>query len=124
MQPPYYGTCLRSITKSNFLQTSTRNAYILATVCPAAFIGSAFLQLWIFRLYHKFGHPWSRIIYPDNDSTKKRKQKAKAEESAKFFGQFWQQVEKESESKLKRYNEARICSKDAPVQINEAYIHD
>ena len=92
-------------------------------MCPAVFIGGAFLQFWIFRLFHKFGHPWSRIIYPENDSTKNRKQKAKAEESAKFFGQFWQQVEKESESKLKRYNAARIGSKDVPVQINESYIH-
>ena len=125
--PTHIGTLLMSTIQSNLLQTSTMNAYILATVCPAAFIGGAFLQLWIFRLYHKFGHPWSRIIYPENDSTKNRKRTPTVEKSAKFFGQFWRQVEQESESKLQngpRYNAARIRSKDVPVQINESYIHD
>ena len=127
VQPPYIGKFLRSTIQSNLLQTSTMNAYILATVCPAAFICGALLQFWIFRLFHKFGHPWARIIYPENDSTKKRKRTTQVEKSAEIFGQFWQQVEQESESKLKngpRYSAARIRSKDVPVQINDAFIHD
>ena len=50
-----------------FFQISTINVHILATVCPLLFILVPFFQYWIFHLYHKYGHPWSHIIYPDRD---------------------------------------------------------
>ena len=85
-----------------FFQISTRNVHILATVCPLLFILVPFFQYWIFYLYHKYGHPWSHIIYPEHDEyTKnlKRKRKVKPDADLKYFSDFWKNVEEEGETK-------------------------
>ena len=56
------GNCSKTM-----FQESTRIANILAIVSPIVFIVVPFLQFWIFHLYHKYGHPWSHIIFPDRD---------------------------------------------------------
>ena len=62
-----------------------------------------FFQYWLFNIYHKYGHPWSQIIYSDRDeyikNFKRTKIPEKPEADLKYFCQFWKQVEKESEVK-------------------------
>ena len=95
----YHGRVLHSL----ILQDSTRYAYALATFCPLIFIFAPFFQYWLFHLYHKYGHPWSQIIFPDRDeyikNLKWKKKTEKPEADLKYFCQFWKQVEKESEVK-------------------------
>ena len=84
-------------------QESTRNAYALAAICPVIFILVPFFQYWLFHLYHKYGHPWSQIIYPDQDlctrNFKRKDQLEKPDANLKYFFQFWKHVENESEAK-------------------------
>ena len=85
-------------------QISTRNAFALATICPVIFILVPFFQYWLFHLYHKYGHPWSQIIYPDQDQYikffKRKDQLEKPDADLKYFFQFWKHVENESEAKV------------------------
>ena len=60
-------------------QESTRIANNLAIVCPIIFVVVPFLQYWIFHLYHKYGHPWSHIIYPDRDMDAQNLKREEAE---------------------------------------------
>ena len=85
-----------------FFQLSTRNVHILATVCPLLFILAPFFQYWIFNLYHKYGHPWSHIIYPEHDEyakNLKQKRKVKPDADLKYFSDFWRNVEADGETK-------------------------
>ena len=83
-------------TYFTLLQDSTRNANALATICPVIFMIAPFLQYWLFHLYHKYGHPWSLILYPDRDqyikSLKKRKY-GKLEADLTYFSDFWKMIE-------------------------------
>ena len=83
---------------SKHFQMSTRNTFILASVSPIIFALLPFLQFWIFHLYHKYGHPWSHIIFPEQDQYAKailRQETPKADAEFGFFADFWKRVAEE-----------------------------
>ena len=41
---------------------STNLIYCLVTIMPIVYLAAPFLQLWLFYLYNKNGHPWSKIL--------------------------------------------------------------
>ena len=41
---------------------STNLVYSLVTIMPMIYLAVPFLQFWLFYLYNKYGHPWSKIF--------------------------------------------------------------
>ena len=99
-----YHSCLGKALHKVIFQESTRNACALATICPLIFIFAPFFQYWLFYLYHKYGHPWSQIIFPDQDeyfkNLKRKKKPSKPDADVRYFCEFWKIVEKEYKAKM------------------------
>ncbi len=53
-------------------QRSTTLAYWLSVVFPTIYILIPFIQYGLFVIYHKHGHPWSRILNPDMNLSGKK----------------------------------------------------
>ena len=102
-----------------WFQTSTLNAYTLAIVAPITFILVAFLQYWIFHLYHKFGHPWSRILYPETDDIMRRENMS-VEDPSEFFDDFWKQVENRKDEQVNIW----AALSQLPFLLNLGYVHE
>jgi hypothetical protein len=43
-------------------QNSTTLAYTLASMGPVVFTVMPFIQYWLFRMFHTFGHPWRSLL--------------------------------------------------------------
>ena len=50
---------------------TTKLAYALSALCPIFFILLSCAQYGLFLLYHKHGHPWSKILFSNEKSSKK-----------------------------------------------------
>lgn len=86
---------------------STKTSLFLAIGGPLVFILVPFLQFGIFSLYNKFGHPWSRILNPDQGDfgeSPRRRRHQRTDSVLRYFSEFWQHVEQmmsqEIESRL------------------------
>ena len=89
---------------TNFLfQISSRIVFLLSIVPPIFFILLPFLQYWVFRLYHRIGHPWSQILASTSKQNKEscqskilnnlKKKFNKSDQELVYFQQFWKQQE-------------------------------
>ena len=77
----------------HLFQISTRNVSLMAIISTLAFILLPFLQFWVFTLYHRFGHPWSCILHPNQDVIKRKSDKKSEDADLKYFAQFWDYLE-------------------------------
>ncbi len=83
---------------------STKLAYILSAICPVLFIATSFAQYSLFVMYHRKGHPWSKILFPDVEKIKwsfivptwikqNFKNLKKKREKEDFFKDFWNNIQ-------------------------------
>jgi len=60
----------------NWLQIATKVAYSLSIIFPIFYLTLPFLQYQVFLAYHKFGHPWSKILTSQLNTTNESKLKS------------------------------------------------
>ena len=82
------------------------NAYALAILSPIFFVSISVLQFWLFKLYHRMGHPWSRILFPEVSQkpglasriiSQLRKIFGQKDPELTYFRQFRKLIEKQEE---------------------------
>ena len=47
-------------------RAATRLINVLASVCPLLFVGAGCFEYGLFVLYHRFGHPWAKIVHGED----------------------------------------------------------
>ncbi len=83
---------------------ATKHAYTLSVLSPILFLAIPYAQYMLFVLYHKKGHPWSKILFPDEEKVKwsfiiprwikqKLKSMKKKKEKEDFFKDFWNNIQ-------------------------------
>ena len=75
-------------------QRATVKAFTLSIVCPILYFLIPFIQFKIFVSYHRFGHPWSRILNRETKNVEHENEEMKMKE--KVFEEEKENVEMES----------------------------
>jgi hypothetical protein len=75
-------------------KTATSLAYTLAVICPLLYLFIPCLQFEIFNCYNLYGHPWSKLLHPENENVE-RKGETQMEETTSFNKEEIDRLEKE-----------------------------